>query len=125
MNLGERIETLLRGQSVDQVGLCLFARGFCAKNTGISIRAFYADPKKSLEAQIWTAQMYGNDESLKFGFASSIAWDFGGEIKMPSAEFDQTPMAVRYPVQSEEEGWKLEIPHLKRAGPSFLRLHGF
>ncbi|MBT3255761.1 MAG: hypothetical protein HN366_04770 [Deltaproteobacteria bacterium] len=116
MNQGERIETLLRGQSVDHVGLYLFARGFCAKNTGISLGEFYADAEKSLEAQVWTAQMYGNDENLKFGFASSVAWDFGGEIKMPSAEFDQTPMVVRYPVQSEEEGWNLEIPHVKRAG---------
>ncbi len=116
MGPSERIEALLRGQSVGRMGLYLFARGFCARNTGISLGEFYTDPEKSLKAQIWTARMYGNDENLKFGFASSIAWDFGGDIKMPAAEFDQTPMVVRYPVQSEEEGWKLEIPHLAEAG---------
>jgi uroporphyrinogen decarboxylase len=116
MGPGERIEALLRGRPVDRVGLYLFARGFCARNTGLSLGEFYADPEKSLGAQIWTAQMYGNDESLKFGFASSAAWDFGGEIRMPSAEFDQTPMVVRYPVQSEEDVWKLEIPDVKTAG---------
>jgi uroporphyrinogen decarboxylase len=116
MTSQERMNALLMRQPVDHAGLFLFARGFCAKNTGISLREFYADPEKSLEAQIWTARMYGNDENLKFGFASSAAWDFGGEIKMPSAEFDQTPMVVRYPVQSEEDVWKLEIPYVKRAG---------
>ena len=110
MNPGERTRALLRGQSVDKVGLYLFARGFCANNTGLSLRGILHGPGKSLDAQIKTARMYGNDETLKFGFASSIAWDFGGEIKMPSHEFDQTPMVVRYPVQSEEDGWKLEIP---------------
>ena len=116
MNPGERTKALLQGQTVDRVGLFLFARGFCARNTGVSLMEFYTDPKANLEAQIWTAQMYGNDERLKFGFASSIAWDFGGEIKMPITEFDQTPMVVQYPVQSEEDGWKLEIPHVKEAG---------
>jgi uroporphyrinogen decarboxylase len=116
MEPGEKIEAHLRGQAVDRVGLYLFARGFCAVNTGVSLGEFYTDPEKSLEAQIWTAQMYGNDENLKFGFASSVAWDFGGDIKMPSAEFDQTPMVVRYPVQSEEDGWKLEIPQVRKAG---------
>ena len=113
---GERIEAPLRNRSADQVGLYLFARGFCARNTGMSLEEFYTDPEKNLEAQIWTARMYGNDESLKFGFASSIAWDFGGHIKMPSAEFDQTPMVVRYPVQSEADGWNLEIPDVESAG---------
>ena len=87
--------------------------------TGISLGEFYTDPEKSLEAQIWTAQMYGNDENLKFGFASSVAWDFGGDIKMPSAEFDQTPMVVRYPVQTEEDGWKFEIADKKSLLPVF------
>ena len=113
---GEWVEAPLRTRSADQVGLYLFARGFCAMNTGISLSEFYTDPEKNLEAQIWTARMYGNDENLKFGFASSIAWDFGGQIKMPSAEFDQTPMVVRYPVQSEADGWNLEIPDVESAG---------
>ncbi|MCG6881827.1 MAG: uroporphyrinogen decarboxylase family protein [Deltaproteobacteria bacterium] len=122
MNPGERTKALLRGQAIDQVGLYLFARGFCARNIGMSLGEFYTDPEKCLEAQIWTAQMYGNDENLKFGFASSVAWDFGGDIKMPSAEFDQTPMVVRYPVQSEADGWKLEIPQVKGAGMVHLNM---
>ena len=103
-------------QSVDRVGLFLFARGFCARNTGISLGEFYSDPEKSLESQVWTAKMYGNDENLKFGFSSSVAWDFGGEVKMPSSEFDQTPMVTRYPVESEADGWKLKIPQIRSAG---------
>ncbi len=116
MTSQERLDALLSGKSVDHVGLFLFARGFCAKATGITLRDFYSDPKRSFKAQIWTAHMYGQDESLKFGFASAAAWDFGGGIKMPSGEYDQTPIVVRYPVESEEAISKLEVPNFKRAG---------
>jgi len=116
MTSKERIEALLAKNSVDHVGLFLFARGFCARNTGIPLKDFYMDPKKSLKAQICTSQMYGQDENMKFGFASAVAWDFGGGIKMPSGEYDQTPIVVRYPVESEEAISKLEMPDFDRAG---------
>ena len=35
---------------------------------------------------------------------------------MPSGAFDQTPKVVRYPVESEEDIWNLEMPDVKRAG---------
>jgi len=116
MTSRERMNALLEGKPVDHVGLYLFARGFCAKNAGMSLSDFYTDPKKSLEAQIWVAQMYGQDENTKFGFASSAAWDFGGEVRMPSNEFDQTPMVVRYPIESEEEISELRMPDMATAG---------
>ena len=116
MTSRERMGSLLAGKTVDHVGLFLFARGFCAKGTGISLEDFYTAPEKSLESQIWVAQMYGQDENPKFGFASSAVWDFGGEIRMPSGDFDQTPIVVRYPVGSEENISKLEMPDFKTAG---------
>ncbi len=116
MTSEERMNALLEGKPVDHIGLFLFARGFCAKNSGMSIKTFYADPQKSLDAQIWVAQMYGQDESTKFGFASSAAWDFGGEIRMPSGDFDQVPLVVRYPVETEEEIHELEMPDMGKAG---------
>ena len=122
MTSQERLDALLSGKPVDHVALFLFARGFCAKSTGTTLNDFYSDPQKSLEAQIWVAQMYGQDEPAKFGFASSAAWDFGGEVKMPSIEFDQTPKVVRYPIESEEGVRKLEMPDVKTAGITHLNL---
>lgn len=116
MSSKQRMDALLAGDPVDHVGLFLFARGFCAKNFGINLMDFYANPQKSLEAQIWTSQMYGQDENTKFGFASSAAWDFGGEVRMPAGEFDQTPIVSRYPVESEEDVTKLRMPDIKTAG---------
>jgi uroporphyrinogen decarboxylase len=122
MTSQERMDALLSGKSVDHVGLFLFARGFCAHNAGITLGDFYADPQKSFESQIWVAQMYGQDEGPKFGFASSAAWDFGGEVNMPSSEFDQTPKVVRYPVEAEEDIGDLELPDVKKAGMTPLNM---
>jgi uroporphyrinogen decarboxylase len=122
MTSKERVDALLKGQPVDHVGLFLFARGFCARSTGVSLNDFYTNPKKSLEAQIWVAQMYGQDENLKFGFASAAAWDFGGEIKMPAGEFDQTPIVTRFPVESEEDIRHVEMPDVKTTGMNPLNM---
>jgi uroporphyrinogen decarboxylase len=112
----ERMDALLSGKPVDRVPLFLFARGFSAATTGMSLTDFYINPRKSLEAQVWTSRMYGQDEPTKFGFSSSVAWDFGGEIRLPSEEFDQTPMVVRYPVETEEDIARLKIPDFETAG---------
>ena len=116
MSTRERMGALLSGDPVDHIGLFLFARGFSARNAGIPLKDFYTNPQKSLQAQIWTSQMYGQDENTKFGFASAAAWDFGGDIKMPEGEFDQTPIVTRYPVESEEDVAKLSIPDIKTSG---------
>jgi uroporphyrinogen decarboxylase len=116
MTSSERMNALLNGKPVDRVPLFLFARGFCATNTGISLTDFYSHPRKSLEAQVRVARMYGQDEHTKFGFSSSAAWDFGGEIRMPSEDFDQTPMVVRYPVEAEADIAELKMPDFETAG---------
>ena len=116
MTSRERMDALINGKPVDHVPLFLFARGLCATNMDMSLTDFYANPRKSLEAQVWVSRMYGQDEPTKFGFSSSAAWDFGGEIRMPSEEFDQTPMVVRYPVESEEDIAKLKMPDFETAG---------
>jgi uroporphyrinogen decarboxylase len=116
MTPAERMDAFLAGRPVDHVGLYPFARGFCAKNTGNTLESFYADPAKSLEAQIWTQQMFAHDETLKFGGACYGAWEFGGEIRLPTSEFQQAPSVLRHPVQSEEDLEKLELPDAKIAG---------
>lgn len=115
MTSAERMTTILNGQPIDRVPLCLFAREFCSKNVGKTLASFYSDPDESFWAQVWTFEQYGNDEAPRFGYGAYGGWEFGGEIEMPSEE-GQAPSVKRFPVQSEEDIWKLELPDLKRAG---------
>jgi uroporphyrinogen decarboxylase len=116
MTSQERHEALLAGERVDRVGLYLFARGFCAKNVGMSLSEFYSNPEKSLEAQLWTAHMYGQDESLKYGIATFGAWEFGGEMRMPTGEYDQVPVVLKAPVESDEDAKNLKLPDIAESG---------
>lgn len=109
MTSRERLDALLSGKSVDHVGLFLFARGFCAKSTGIPLSEFYTDPKKSLEAQTWVSQMYGQDEPAKFGFATSAAWDFGAE----NIEFRTSTPTSSNQVISPKHFQEFSLPYLK------------
>jgi uroporphyrinogen decarboxylase len=112
----ERMKALLSGKPVDRVGLYPFARGFCAINTGMPLETFYSDPASSLEAQLWTQKMFNHDEVLKFGGACYGAWEFGGDIRIPTSEWQQAISVERHPVQSEEDAERLEFPDVTKAG---------
>jgi uroporphyrinogen decarboxylase len=60
--------------------------------------------------------MYGHDEEPRFSYAIYGAWEFGGEIKFPSGQWAQAPTVSRFPVQSEADISKLELPDVKKAG---------
>ena len=116
MSPKERIDRMLACKAVDHVGFFLMARGFCARITNIPLESIYKDPARSLEAQIWTQQMYGHDQKLRFGAGCFGALEFGGEIKMPTDERGQAPFVIRHPVQSEEDLRELRLPDVKTAG---------
>lgn len=112
----ERMGALLAGQPIDRVPLFLFTCGFAARNVGYPIAALFNDPEKSFWAQMWTQEMYGQDEPPRYRYASYGGWEFGGEIKFPSGEYEMAPVITRYPVQSEEDVWNLKLPDVKTAG---------
>jgi len=116
MTSAERLDALLAGQPIDRVPFFLFVRGFAAKTVGYSIGDMYTDAEKTFQAQLWTREMYGHDESLKIGYAAYGGWELGGEIKLPSSEWTQAPSITRYPVESEDDVDKLEFPDLETAG---------
>lgn len=116
MTLSERLDALLRGERIDRVPLFPFTLGFCAKNVGYPIASIYSDPEKSFWAQVWTQEMYGYDGYPQYGYASYGTWEFGGEIKLPSSEWEQAPSHSRFPVQSEEDIERLTLPNVKTAG---------
>jgi len=117
----ERMNALLAGQPIDRVPvwLWLFSSGFAALNVGYSLADSYNDSEKSFWAQLWTIEMYGSDDFPKPICAGNCdaAWVFGGQFKWPTSRYEQAPSVIRYPVESEEDAQKLELPRdVKTAG---------
>ena len=117
MTAAERMAALLKGEPIDRVPFLLFSGlGFCARNVGYSFDSMYNEPEKSFQAQVWTIEQYGFQLEPSHGYASYGAWEFGGEIKFPRGEREQAPSITRFPVESEEDAWKLELPDVTTAG---------
>jgi uroporphyrinogen decarboxylase len=112
----ERVEALLNGQAVDHVPLYPFILGFCARNVGYPLATIYSNPRKSFEAQLWTQEQFGFDWGPVYGYASYGAWEFGGEVKMPQGDYEQAPAHTTFPVQSDEDIDRLELPDVRAAG---------
>lgn len=116
MTKEERIEAILSGKSVDRVPLFPFLLGFCAKNLGHPISTIYSDPEKSFDAQMKTMEQYGFDWGPIYGYASYGTWEFGGEIEMPSGNYQQAPSHKMFPVKSQKDVDGLKLPDVKTAG---------
>jgi len=121
MTAAERMSVLLAGEPIDRVPFCPFDMScgvgwFFARNVGSSITSIYNDPEKSFWAQVWTQEQYNYEGSPIFGYASYGAWEFGGEIKYPTTEWEQAPSVTRHPVESEEDVDNLQLPDVKTAG---------
>ena len=114
MNSGKRMFTQAIGQKPDRVPFVISAMGFSARTVGYPIASTYNDPQKSFWAQLWTNEMYGTDGSPLYLMPASP--EFGGEIKFPTNEWEQSPTLISYPVQSEDDIDKLTIPDIKTAG---------
>jgi uroporphyrinogen decarboxylase len=68
----------------------------------------YTEPTKGFFAQLWTQQHYGFEFIPTYNYASYGAWEFGGEVKFPSGQYEQAPSIVRYPILSEEDVKRIE-----------------
>ncbi|HAR94775.1 MAG TPA: hypothetical protein DCR97_02255 [Deltaproteobacteria bacterium] len=112
----ERMKALLSGRPIDRTPFYPFARSFCAIQAGMSLETFFSDPASSLEAQLWTKIMLDHDEVLKFGGGCYGAWEFGGTVKPPTSDLQQSMSVERHPVQSEEDVERLELPDIAVAG---------
>jgi uroporphyrinogen decarboxylase len=112
MSLGkDRVTRLLQGEELDCVPVFPFGvRSFAALNAGYTVADSYADVEKSVQAEIWAQQQYGYDGFPYYAFGGFGAWEFGGEIRFPTGEFEQAPMVVRHPVATEEDVEALQVP---------------
>ena len=112
----ERFEALLNRQPVDRVPFNLFGFVFSAVNAGYPKSVWHSDPEKSFEAMRRAHEMYGGWHWIYFSPGRFGVPEFGGEIKMPSSEYDHSATVLRPPVQSEEDVWNLKVPDVANAG---------
>ena len=113
----ERIEAMLKGEKPDRVPVWPFDySAFAVANARYDFATIYDHPDKALEAQQWCCEQYGWVFVPTFGFASYGGWEFGGEIKWPTGEYNQIPSLVRHAVATEEDAWNLKLPNVETAG---------
>jgi len=116
MTSAERMAALVQGKPLDRIPFVPFILGFAARNTGFPITSFYEDPEKSFWASKMTRDQYGHDGSPALGYADYGAWEFGGAIRFPQSQYEQSLVVTRRPVGSEEQALKLKLPDVKKAG---------
>jgi uroporphyrinogen decarboxylase len=104
------------GKTPDRVPFNPFAMGFAGINCGYTIRDMYDNPQRAVEAQLWTAEQYGYEPIVLFGYAAYGGWEFGGDVKMPTSAWEGAPAVARHPIESDEDLEKLELPDVKTAG---------
>jgi len=116
MTKDERWIALLNRQPLDRIPVYGFAMGFSTVHCGSTIAEFYNKPEKAFNAVTQTTAEFGWQDLPIINYAALGAWEFGGDIKWPSGEFDQAPTVTRKPVNTEEDVDKLQVPDVKTAG---------
>ncbi len=113
----ERVQALLKRNKPDRVPIWPFAfEAFASLYAKASIADAYNNPATSLAAQRKACQDFDWIFTPSFSYAAFGGWEFGGEIKWPTGEYDQAPTVVRYPVEKEEDVWNLELPDVLNSG---------
>jgi uroporphyrinogen decarboxylase len=110
----ERVEALLNGKKPDRIPIWPFAlNGFAVIYNKLNITDAYTNPEASYQSQLKACIDFGWVFVPFMAYAAIGAWEFSGEIRMPSGDYDQAPMVTRYPVEKEED-----IHNLKWPGPN-------
>jgi uroporphyrinogen decarboxylase len=107
----QRVEVLLQRRKPDRVPILPFApNGFAVLYNNLSINDAYTNPEGCYSSLRKACQDFGWVFFPAMGYASMGAWEFGGEVRMPTGEYDQAPMVTRYPVENEEDVYNLKWP---------------
>jgi uroporphyrinogen decarboxylase len=107
----ERIDALLNRQKPDRVPIWCFAgNGFAVVHNGHPISTAYTDPAATYASLRKTCHDFGWVFFPWMSYGAFGAWEFGGEVRMPSDEFDQAPVVIRHPIEKEEDIYDLKWP---------------
>jgi uroporphyrinogen decarboxylase len=111
MNSLERVKTVLRGQIPDRVPACLHNFMMAAREAGISMERYRADPNAIAQAHLAALEKYGHDCILvdtdttmlaeAMGAKSACAPDEPGRIVVPA----RPPAALRLSSSAASPGF--------------------
>lgn len=107
----ERVDALLGHRKPDRVPIWPGAgNGFAVVHNGYNVSYAYIDPEVTYNSLRKTCQDFGWIFFPWMSYAAIGAWEFGGDVKMPSGEFDQAPVVTRYPIEKDEDVYNLKWP---------------
>jgi uroporphyrinogen decarboxylase len=107
----QRVEALLNYKKPDRVPIWPFSpQGFAVIYNNLPLTDAYTNPETCYLAQRKTCQDFGWVFFPTMGYAAMGAWEFGGEVRMPSGDYDQAPMVTRYPVEKDDDIYNLKWP---------------
>jgi uroporphyrinogen decarboxylase len=118
----ERIEALLRRQKPDRVPIWPLALGFNTVYIGKSIADAYMNPALHMEGLRKTSADFDWVFYLQGANFTTLASEFGGDIKFPDSDYSQAPMITRFPVETVDDVFNLQMPDVKTAGTVLKRM---
>jgi len=112
----QRMEALLQRQKPDRVPMWSLALGFNTLYSEGSVADYYNNPEMFVAGNIKTSRDFGWTYAPIYAPACWGAWEWGGEMKWPSSEFDMAPSNTRFPIETPEEAMDLKVPDVRNAG---------
>jgi uroporphyrinogen decarboxylase len=107
----QRIEALLNRQVPDRVPIWPFVpNGFAVLYNGLTIADAYSNPEGLYGSLRRAATDFGWVFYPVMIYAAYGAWEFGGEVRMPTGKYDQAPVVTRHPVEKDEDIYDLKWP---------------
>ncbi|MFH0995118.1 MAG: uroporphyrinogen decarboxylase family protein [Pseudomonadota bacterium] len=117
MSPGQRMQCLIRGESIDRVPFNPFANGFVARMSGMDRGDFYRHPEKAFGAGLEFMKTFSwMNTRPTYGWADRGIWEFGGEIVWPDRERYAAPMGAHPLIDRPDDVDRLPDPDPARAG---------
>ena len=111
-----RLETLKSGQKPDRVPVLPFASGYAARLLGMSLKEFFTDLEKSIEAQLLAKRIHDWDGSPYYGWAEWGGAVFGGSFRYPEKYEEAAPSVMGHPITNPMDVDKISTPDPRLAG---------
>ncbi|MDR0851951.1 MAG: uroporphyrinogen decarboxylase family protein [Clostridiales Family XIII bacterium] len=107
----ERKRAFLEGRDIDRLPGWYFPENYCGNLTGITMREYYLDPAKQIEAILATHTRWELD-TVQTMF--NIGLDLGTEMEFPENGYAVTSKTID-PTEKEIESWALDDPRTNPA----------
>lgn len=120
----ERMRALALLLGLDRVPVNPFATAYTAAISGITLKEFFLEPEKALQAQLWSIEFHQYDATPSYNIPNWAGWDFGGELDFPESPAYCLPVLRKRAVVNPEDVDKLKMPDLDSA-PGVSRLLKF